>query len=186
MHQGYFLRDLSDHFISGRISSCCMFFCRATQENSDYNYFRTYDPKLGRYIESDPIGLYGGLNTYTYVENNPLLLIDPLGLAGCRVSYPGYPITIPGTSTRVPLTHAGILSYDSKGRTRYYEYGRYDSDFGNVRRQPVPDLTIGPDGQPTADSWEKLQDALNKIGHGTGTKTSLRGQSGCGQNQHLC
>jgi RHS repeat-associated protein len=37
-----------------------------------YNYFRDYDPSLGRYGESDPIGLDGGLNTYTYVGGSPL------------------------------------------------------------------------------------------------------------------
>lgn len=46
-----------------------------------YNYFRDYDPTLGRYIESDPIGLIGGFNTFIYSINNPVIHTDPDGLS---------------------------------------------------------------------------------------------------------
>ena len=45
-----------------------------------YNYFRTYDPSTGRYVESDPIGLGGGRNTFAYVDSNPQRYFDPYGL----------------------------------------------------------------------------------------------------------
>jgi len=44
-----------------------------------YNYFRDYDPSTGRYVESDPIGLQGGLNTYFYANANPLKYYDEDG-----------------------------------------------------------------------------------------------------------
>ena len=49
-----------------------------------YNYFRDVDPSIGRYIESDPIGLDGGVSTFGYADENPLSFADPFGL--CAIS----------------------------------------------------------------------------------------------------
>lgn len=60
-----------------------------------YNRYRYYEPKLGRYLTVDPIGLAGGLNTYDYAAGNPLTYVDALGLnpaAGCVVGAWGGPI----------------------------------------------------------------------------------------------
>ena len=45
-----------------------------------YNYFRDYDSSIGRYTTSDPIGLAGGINTFSYVSNSPLIYVDQRGL----------------------------------------------------------------------------------------------------------
>ncbi|MGQ7273395.1 RHS repeat-associated core domain-containing protein [Marinobacter sp. V034] len=52
---------------------------RDLETNYSYNYFRDYDPTTGRYVQSDPIGLNGGFNTYGYANQNPLKYTDPTG-----------------------------------------------------------------------------------------------------------
>ena len=45
-----------------------------------YNFYRTYDPQTGRYLEADPVGQEAGFNLYPYVEDDPLNQADPWGL----------------------------------------------------------------------------------------------------------
>jgi RHS repeat-associated protein len=61
------------------------------ETNLHYNYFRDYDPGIGRYVQSDLIGLHGGLNTYAYTGGDPIYVRDPSGLIlECKEVFAGY------------------------------------------------------------------------------------------------
>jgi RHS repeat-associated protein len=99
-------------------------FDAVTQLN--YNYRRDYDPAIGRYTESDPIGLTGGSNTYVYAAGSPVSNFDPSGLECASTGgfiYCTYPDG--GPSFRFP-TQPGFpcfLGGDNFGNfMRYHKY----------------------------------------------------------------
>jgi RHS repeat-associated protein len=65
-----------------------------------YNGFRDYASFLGRYVQSDPIGLKAGVNTYAYVRLDPLRRFDPAGLEAPPVEEP--PVKPPATRPQGP------------------------------------------------------------------------------------
>ncbi len=95
-----------------------------------YNQWRSYQPSLGRYIQSDPSGLKGGSNTFAYAANNPVMFVDNTGLK-FRLAYQRYNIVIrtsivifgaSSTSRGQQLWHnwyKAIKHYWGSGRARY-------------------------------------------------------------------
>jgi len=73
------------------------------ETNLNYNYFRDYDPAVGRYVESDPAGLRAGTDTYSYVHALPLNLVDSQGLQADTFPLPDTPTPTPGPPSPFPL-----------------------------------------------------------------------------------
>ena len=133
------------------------------ESNLHYNYHRTYNPTTGRYIQSDPIGLAAGFNTYNYVQGNPLGYVDSLGLR--TVDY--------GTYTKTSLAHwpflrleAYVKSFDNDPSfLRLLSHGSVNTLSGfseeKLAKQITGGIFITPSGKYN-DNYFKEQIAKNK------------------------
>jgi RHS repeat-associated protein len=131
---------------------------------------RWYDAAIGRWTSVDVLAEKNNFESpYVYVHNNSLKYIDPDGKDGILIVFPDYKISTPAGKIG-GLGHGGVLLIDNKtGTTKYYEYGRYDSEGkGLVRTISVPNVKIGSDGKPTQQSLDKALGVISKkSGHGT-------------------
>ena len=120
------------------------------ETNLHYNYYRNYDASIGRYGESDPIGLKGGLNTYAYVESSPLLATDPFGLVKWKGTafYRGagplggdvYTLT---SECKCGIQYVARVKTLASGLTRGFTWAGQHITFEDFHDCPNPDALVG-------------------------------------------
>jgi RHS repeat-associated protein len=118
------------------------------ETGTHYNYMRTYLPFAGRYGETDPIGIMGGLNSYLYAFANSFVFTDPFGLDNCT----GATISTTGFS-EVPGCTANFIG---QGFENASVFGKA-RPVGHRRNTSGPIATnIGPNSEDPMPSAEAL------------------------------
>ncbi len=107
-----------------------------------YNINRYYDPMIGRYLQSDPIGLAGGINTYAYVGGNPVNAVDPLGLESPQYSLGQTPGNVPWNQ-RADYIQLSVSLYVFSGSLTLSRSGNLYGSAGISREYPNPVRGLG-------------------------------------------
>jgi uncharacterized protein RhaS with RHS repeats len=124
---------------------------------------RDYDPMTGRYIESDPIGLSGGVNTYAYAENNPITATDPSGLLQLSINETWNTVkTMPDGKDRAGLTLAYLPPAECRCKKNCSSWKLVDcSAVLDLQVYILAGIPPGPDGIARADEQQHLTDWEN-------------------------
>jgi RHS repeat-associated protein len=125
------------------------------ETNLHYNWHRDYDPQLGRYIQSDPIGLAGGVNTFGYALGNPSSLLDFDGLDVTRWERP---VNFDGAASvlnRTGLTHQWLKT-DSQESGMGPQTGNVPGQGNNKDAPGAPVGTKDHTGESTQSGAHKV------------------------------
>jgi len=117
------------------------------ESNLHYNYFRDYDPSTGRYAQSDPIGLRGGVNTYVYAAADPTSRIDPRGLT--------YTWTQSGNTVTIHITITAYGESASEALAQSWQTGISEYWNNNGKNFTYGRCTVAFDVKVTADPGSK-------------------------------
>ncbi|EHX1676794.1 RHS domain-containing protein, partial [Shigella flexneri] len=137
-----------------------------------YNLHRYYDPDVGRFMVTDPIGLRGGLNLYSYAPN-PLKYADPLGLTPCAVSNQKANRLLDSSETKVTVRSRSDAEQLFMDRYLGHNYKNMTGESGPSTKNLMEYLT-GNKTKAGSYHWDDIKDpSVTKppyrvSGHGPG------------------